>query len=604
MSSATVVRARDSVDTRSTALVASPAVRILIVTALLCLPIVALAILAAPGDRPIWDNLHSSISAIGAALASAWSVRTTSGRVRTVRTFGAIALGLWMLATLAWAAMTLTGTASVPSIVDVLVIAIAVPAAGVVIWTVHGRLSSAEEAGVYIDGALGLVLVGSVVVFVFGPTTLDLPTAPGIAALLYPTGFLGIGIAGGVALLAVGYPIAARGAFALMVGITLVGLAYLGWISPAMTLSDPGELSNLLFTSGTLLWAFGSATWRSERSTDVRYLAFARSATRIIGPLIVSLLIVMILLPAPESVDRIIRALGFGGAILLIVRQGLIVRERTAMLTTVTELTHTNRRLVDELRRELEERTRNESRSIEAARADAVGSLSASVGHEVNNPLTGVLGYAELVLAELPADHPSRPDVEQIQHEALRARDIVRSLRDYASPILPHLEPTDVSKVLRRTVAATLTVAPAHGIEIEESYEAIGLVALDGHAVERSVGHILANAVRATPPGGRVSVASRRDVADIVITVTDDGIGMNEATALRAFEPFFTGWPTTSVAAQASGRGLSIGSGLIGSLGGKITLDTEPGRGTMVTIRLPADDALDVSGEALGGHGS
>jgi len=89
-----------------------------------------------------------------------------------------------------------------------------------------------------------------------------------------------------------------------------------------------------------------------------------------------------------------------------------------------------------------------------------------------------------------------------------------------------------------------------------------------------------------------------------VITVTDDGAGMDEVTAARAFEPFFSGWPTTGAGQSATGLGLSIANGLIGSLGGKITIDSSPGGGTTVTIRIPAAGVRPEDGQTEGDEGS
>jgi signal transduction histidine kinase len=589
---------RDEPDAGS--LLASTAVRILIVASLACLPLIALAIVASSSVRPVWDNVHWTVSAFGAAIATAWSVRGTTGRVRAVRRWGAIAFSLWFASTVTWAWMTLTGTPSFPSINDLLILSIAVPGVGFLVSTVHGRLSAADEAAAYFDAALGWILIGSLIVFVFGPTVAGVPTAPGIAALAYPTGFIGLGVSGLVGVLAVGQPIAARGGSAIAVGAVLIGLAYLGWIGPAMTLSDPGEASSILFTLGTLVAAFGSATWSDEHSTSVRYLALAREATRIFGPTVTGVLLLLLILPTPDSIDRILRVLVFAGGILLLIRQGRVLRERTSMLAKVTELTRSNRRLVGELRRELEERTRNESRSIQAARADAVGSLSASVGHEVNNPLTGVLGYAELVLAELPEDHPSRPDVETIRVQALRAREIVSALRDFASPKAPNIQPTDLAELLARTVAA-VRAGEGRGIAIAESYEAMEPVAVDAGAVERAVANVLMNACQASAPGGHILVAARIEDDDVVVTVTDHGLGMDEKTVRRAFEPFYSGWAESSDASRPTGLGLSLANGLIGSHGGKICLSSSPGRGTTVEISLPAHAARGVDGTPEGG---
>jgi signal transduction histidine kinase len=574
-------------DSHGSSRLASTAVRILVVATLLCVPFIAIAIFAAPDQRPMWDNFHWLISALGAALATAWSIRGTTGRARVVRSAGAGVLGLWMLATVAWAWMTAAGTTTVPSITDLFIIGMILPAGVILVATVRGKLSSAEEAAVYLDGALLVLLIAAIVVFVFGPTAVGLPTIPIAAAMAYPTAFIGLGGAGLVSAIAVGYTVAPRGGLVFMAGSALIGFAYLGWITPAFTLTDSGEVSSVLFTMGTLLAAYGTVTWREERSTNARYVRFAATATRIIGPFIGSLLFLILLAGPPESVDLIIHVLVFAGAIVLVIRQSLIVRERTKMLETVTELTRSNRRLVAELRRELRERTLDESRSIQAARADAVGFLSASVGHEVNNPLTGVLGYAELVLAELPADHPSRPDVETIRLEALRARQIVSSLRDFASPRTPNIAPTDLTALLARTVAA-VRVGEGRGIAIAESYETMEPVPIDGGAIERAVANVLTNACNATPAGGHILVAARREGDEVLIVVTDDGIGLDEEAAQRAFEPFYSGWPATSSTARAPGLGLSIADGLIGSHGGKIAIGNAPGRGTSVEIRLPA----------------
>jgi two-component system NtrC family sensor kinase len=91
-------------------------------------------------------------------------------------------------------------------------------------------------------------------------------------------------------------------------------------------------------------------------------------------------------------------------------------------------------RRIRELEDEVERLRTRQSELIAAARRDAVAELAARVAHEVNNPLTGVLGYAELALAQLPPDDPARADIETIRTEALRARTIVQGLVDVARP--------------------------------------------------------------------------------------------------------------------------------------------------------------------------
>ena len=599
---------RDAISQRAEArpvglrqLLTDPAVRILLVAGLLSVALVALAWMAPAGERPRWEILHWSVSAVGAALAVGWSIRGSAGRVRAVRAWAAIAFVLWMLATLTWAAMNVAGSLTVPSITDILILAIVAPGAGVLLAATRGRLTQAEEAAVLLDGALGLLLVGGVVLYVFGPATLAVPGATGVAALVHPTGFLTVGVAGLIGVLAVGYPIGARGSLPLLVGSVMVGLAYLTWIGRPMSLSDPGELSSVMFTAGTLVAAYGAVTWQSERSRNERYLAVARAATRVVGPLLASLLFLLIVLPAPETIEAILHPIILTGAILAIIRQGLIVRERTAMLTTVSELTRSNRRLVEELRHDLEERIDREHETIEAERADAIETLSSNVGHEMNNPLTGVLGYAELVLAELPPDHPSRADVEKIRDGAIRARGIVTALREFARPRPPRLAPADVGAVIERVVERLRERALREDVRVSVSGDPGDPILADVEDLEAILVEVVSNAIRAAARGGSVRVASCREVDGIVIAIADDGIGMDARTLRLATEPFFTGWPET-LAVRRQGLGLATSAGRIAGHGGTITLDSAPGQGTTVEIRLPIRSTGPAGGAAALGE--
>ena len=188
----------------------STAVLILVLATIGSIPFMVLSVANAGGLRPLWDGLHWSISAVGAALAAAWSIRAVSGRIRRVRGLVSVVLILWAVATVAWAVMTLVGTPSVPSIADLCIVALFVPAAGLLVAAVRGRLTAAEEAAVYLDAALAFLLILALIVYVFGETALGFASAASVAALAYPAGFIGLGAAGLIAMLALGYPIVPR----------------------------------------------------------------------------------------------------------------------------------------------------------------------------------------------------------------------------------------------------------------------------------------------------------------------------------------------------------------------------------------------------------
>ena len=222
-------------------------------------------------------------------------------------------------------------------------------------------------------------------------------------------------------------------------------------------------------------------------------------------------------------------------------------------------------------------------RLIASSKLTAVGELSAAVAHGVNNPLTGVLGYAELLLAEWPADDPRRGDVETIRSEALRARAIVRALVDFSRPRDPEQRETD----LRATLVTTIELIRYHlerqGITIFETLGAVAPLQADPAGIQQVVLNVIHNAEQAMPRGGELRVSLRTDRGDAVIAVEDTGHGMDASVAEHAFQPFYT----TRDPAASTGLGLSVARGIVESHGGSITLASHPGVGTRVEVRLP-----------------
>ena len=575
---------------------------IIIVAALLSLPFMVLSVLDGGALRVAWDNAQWTVSSIGAALATAWSIRGTNGRVRTVRTAGAVALGLWMVSNVVWAGLSLIGAATVPSVSDIFVVSITLPATFVLIASVHGLVTRAEEAAIYLDSVIGFLVAGTVLLFINGPGALSLSPLAGVLAITYPTALLGLGVAGLVGVLAIGYPIAPRGACALLFGSGLIGVAFLGWVAPTARGVAAQTVPSILFTVGTLIAGFGSSTWSDQRSSRARYLRNARIATRLVGPVAAGSLFLLILVPVPDSIDTLVHIAVVSGGCLVVIRQAFLLQERTTMLVRVTTLTDENEHLVVQLRAELERRAIDQRRMIQASRAAAVGELAAGVAHEVNNPLTGVLGFAEILIDSTPADDPRRADLETIRDEALRARDIVRALRDFADPRSPELVTTDLSVLIHQTIDLLRYSIERRGIVISEDLPTLPPVLVDGPAIQQALLNILTNARQALEDGGRLDVAMRIDGNDRVITVADDGVGMDSATARLAFDPFYSGRKDETDAESGAGLGLSISSGLIESHAGTISIQSTLGRGTTVEIRLPATRPPVMPGGSLGGR--
>jgi signal transduction histidine kinase len=316
-----------------------------------------------------------------------------------------------------------------------------------------------------------------------------------------------------------------------------------------------------------------------------RYGEIAPVLFRLIGPFAagLTLLTIVPIGGRTHTVDAWLPvAVVIAGALILI-RQGLLLRERVAVVAELEDVRRENDRLVTALRGELADRTRVQDQLVNASRMAAIGELAAGVAHEVNNPLTGVLGFSELLLEEMPEDDPKRPDVKTIWEEAMRARSIVRALRDFARPTSPETTPTDLADLTRRALDLIRYPLTRSGVMIVETHAELPLIELDPHAIQQAILNVLTNAMQAMPEGGNLRVETSRRGSQAVVTIADDGVGMDGIVAAQAFSPFFTGRPQSG----AAGLGLSASLGLVESHGGTIELESRPGVGTTVEISLP-----------------
>jgi signal transduction histidine kinase/ActR/RegA family two-component response regulator len=232
----------------------------------------------------------------------------------------------------------------------------------------------------------------------------------------------------------------------------------------------------------------------------------------------------------------------------------------------------------------------------EAQRLETVGLLAGGIAHDFNNVLTVLRMGVERVGRALPETAPARRDVERMRDAVTRATARTRQLllfgrRQLARPVvfganraLAELEP-----LLRRTIDARIA------IELVLDDDA-GTVALDPSLLEQAILALVLNAQDAMPDGGRLTLHTRRRGDDVQIEVTDTGRGMSAAQRARAFEPFYS----TKPSARGAGLGLSIVHGIVTQAGGAVTIDSEPGRGTTVTLTLhrAGDAAIEAAAAA------
>ena len=234
----------------------------------------------------------------------------------------------------------------------------------------------------------------------------------------------------------------------------------------------------------------------------------------------------------------------------------------------------------------LKEKTRLELTRSE--RLASIGRLAAGVAHEINNPLTGVLTFAHMLLRDAPEGSPQREDLQTIIDATIRCREIVRGLLDFSRQSEPHKRLSDLNDVLREALALTQNQARIRHVRIvEELYPDLPHLVIDTNQVQQVAVNMIVNAIDAMPDGGDLTARSRvvedEDSRSVEFEVSDTGCGIPEGNIEHVFDPFFTTKPT----GMGTGLGLAIAYGIVAEHGGQIGVSSEVGRGTTITVRLP-----------------
>lgn len=243
-----------------------------------------------------------------------------------------------------------------------------------------------------------------------------------------------------------------------------------------------------------------------------------------------------------------------------------------------------NNALLARVRLQLAEVQRVQQQLVQASKLSAVGELAAAVAHEVNNPLTVVLGYAELLMVELPEDDTRHDEAAAIRDEAFRARSIVKALLEFARPRQPQRVTTNLNDLARSTLELIRYRASEADVEMVTEYADLPSLEIDADAFGQVLLNLFTNALDAMPRGGKLCVMTIVDAERVGVVVSDQGDGMDERTRGRIFQPFFSTHPG---GAGAKGLGLSVSLQTVESHGGTIEVESAPGRGSTFTVWLP-----------------
>jgi signal transduction histidine kinase len=262
-----------------------------------------------------------------------------------------------------------------------------------------------------------------------------------------------------------------------------------------------------------------------------------------------------------------------------------------------------NARLFQELGERIKAQRAAEGRIVETARLAAIGELAASIAHELNNPLTTITGFTELLLEDFPAGSRQRENMELVLSEARRAREVVRRLLDFSRREEDMMRPVNLTETVSEVLALTQPMATIQQVEIQfEAWDELPLVFGDRSKLRQVVQNLVTNAIQAMPEGGTLRIQTGIENGGgpetgrrAALSFRDTGIGIPEIHRSRVFEPFFTTKPVGS----GTGLGLSISRNIISEHGGEIRVESEEGAGACFTVILPVyAENLDSTGEA------
>jgi two-component system NtrC family sensor kinase len=233
-----------------------------------------------------------------------------------------------------------------------------------------------------------------------------------------------------------------------------------------------------------------------------------------------------------------------------------------------------------------------QERLLQSEKMASVGQLVSGVAHELNNPLTGVMGFAQLLLAR-DIDETSRAQVRTIYGEAERAAKIVQNLLSFARRRKPAKEMADINALLAQVLELRSYDFAIRNISLDMELDPhMTRCWVDPDQVQQVFFNVVKNAEQAmieARGGGRLTVRSESvpgegvDAPAVRVTIADDGPGIPPDVLRRIFDPFFT----TKEAGQGTGLGLTISYSIVDEHGGRIWAEGRPGGGTAFVIELP-----------------
>ena len=261
-------------------------------------------------------------------------------------------------------------------------------------------------------------------------------------------------------------------------------------------------------------------------------------------------------------------------------------RRNAMILSSLVALALGNARLHNELQARLKQLGDTQEEVIQSEKMTALGNLLSGVAHELNNPLCGILGYAQL-LQQSVTDPKVRKGIEVIVREGDRAARIVSNLLTFARREKVEKKPLGLNGVIMKTLEKKAYDLKVSRIEVKADLDPrLPFVLGDFHQLQVVLGHLITNAQQAmfeANGGGVLEIRSERRQGTVVVTLSDNGPGIPAEHVRRIFDPFFT----TKEVGKGTGLGLSVSQAIMRDHGGMLKQSGKPGRGATFILELP-----------------
>ncbi|MGE5173429.1 MAG: ATP-binding protein [Betaproteobacteria bacterium] len=243
-------------------------------------------------------------------------------------------------------------------------------------------------------------------------------------------------------------------------------------------------------------------------------------------------------------------------------------------------------RRLDDSHRKLREQTdilfQTEEQLRRADRLSALGALSASMAHEIRNPLGSIKGAVEILKDGYSPNDAKYEFIQILLKETDRLNNIVQEFLGFARPKQPEFREADLNDAIESVLTLTAQEAKKSGVSIDKKLDpAIGRRSLDAGLLKQAFLNLILNAIQAMPGGGVLTVESHLNSDSIEVKIADTGVGISGENRKKLFSPFFT------TKKNGTGLGLAITYRIIENHRGRIDVASEPGKGATFTVRIP-----------------